>query len=96
MLRKLFYKDRLLLGELARCSAETIQELVRVIFPDAHFRPGIIGSTQTFGDLLIWHPHIHCLVTDGVFDSAGNFYPVTKIDTDKATIVFREKVFAMT
>ncbi|MBU4269241.1 MAG: transposase [Acidobacteria bacterium] len=27
-----------------------------------------MAATQTFGDLLIWHPHIHCLVTDGVFD----------------------------
>jgi len=55
VLRKLFYKDRLLLAELARCAAATILELYRAIFPDNHFRPGIIASTQTFGDLLIWH-----------------------------------------
>jgi hypothetical protein len=44
---------------------------------------------------LIWHPHIHCLVTDGVFDSGGNFHPVLGIDGDQATFLFREKVFAM-
>ena len=94
-LRKLFYKDRLLLAELARSAAATILELYGAIFPDNHFRPGIIASTQTFGDLLIWHPHIHCLVTDGVFDLAGSFHPVSGIDSDQATILFREKVFAM-
>ncbi len=95
VLRKLFYKDRLLLAELARCAAATILELYKAIFPDNHFRPGIIASTQTFGDLLIWHPHIHCLVTDGVFDLAGGFHPLPGIDSDQATILFREKVFAM-
>ncbi|MCG2812368.1 MAG: hypothetical protein L6428_13090 [Candidatus Aminicenantes bacterium] len=55
VLRKLFYKYRLLLAELARCAAATILELYGAIFPDNHFRPGIIASTQTFGDLLIWH-----------------------------------------
>ena len=74
VLRKLFYKDRLLLAELARYAAATILELYGAIFPDNHFRPGIIASTQTFGDLLIWYPHIHCLVTDGTFDPAGNFH----------------------
>ena len=55
VLRKLFYKDRLLLAELARCAAATILELFGAIFPDNYFYPGIIASTQTFGDLLIWH-----------------------------------------
>lgn len=44
---------------------------------------------------MIWHPHIHCLVTDGVFDLAGSFHPLPGIDSDQATIIFREKVFAM-
>jgi hypothetical protein len=55
----------------------------------------VIISIQTFGDLLIWHPHIHCLVTDGVFNATGNFHPIPKIDTEKAMIIFREKVFKM-
>ena len=55
----------------------------------------MIISIQTFGDLLIWHPHIHCLVTDGAFDATGNFHPIPKIDTEKAMIIFREKVFKM-
>jgi hypothetical protein len=52
-LRKLFYKERLLLAELARCAATTILELYRAIFPDNHFRPGIIVSTwKNWGQVL--------------------------------------------
>lgn len=96
VLRKLFYKDRLLLAGLARCAAATILELYRVVFREKHFRPGIITSTQTFGDLLIWHPHIHCLVTDGAFDAVGHFHPLAVSTNDQAAQIFREKVFAMT
>jgi len=35
--------------------------------------PEIILSIQTFGDLLIWHPHLHYLVTNGVFDREKNW-----------------------
>ena len=57
--------------------------------------PGIILSTQTFGNLLVWHPHIHCLVTDGVFDKDTKFHPIPTIDKNKALFIFREKIFAM-
>jgi len=94
-LRKLFTRDRQLLGELAQCASETILELYQAVFPDPQFRPGIITSTQTFGDLLVWHPHIHCLVSDGVFDGDGAFHPGPKADPETAALIFREKVFAM-
>jgi hypothetical protein len=95
VLRRLFYRDRKLLALLARCAAETIYELFRAIFPHTSFKPGFISSIQTFGDLLTWHPHIHCLVTDGAFDSIGNFHPLPPINSSHALIIFREKVFAM-
>ncbi len=95
VLRKLFYKERRLLAGLARCAAATLLELFAAVCPDRECRPGIIASTQTFGDLLVWHPHIHCLVTDGVFDVAGGFHLFPQMDADQAAVVFREKVFAM-
>jgi len=33
----------------------------------------VIGSVQTFGDLIHWHPHIHAIVADGVFTETGHF-----------------------
>ena len=91
ILRKLFHKDRKLLSQMARCASETIMELYRALYQEA--KPGIVLSIQTFGDLLLWHPHIHCLVTDGVFDKDNCFHPVPAIDTEKAVIIFREKIF---
>ena len=95
VLRKLFHRDRTLLAQLARSAGDAIYELFRAIFPLKSYKPGFILSIQTFGDLLTWHPHIHCLVTDGVFDSTGNFHPLSHFDPSKAHIIFREKVFAM-
>ena len=31
--------------------------------------PGVVISIQTFGDLVNFHPHLHCLVTDGCLDT---------------------------
>jgi hypothetical protein len=33
----------------------------------------MIASIQTFGSLANWHPHLHCLVTDGAFLKSGTF-----------------------
>ncbi len=57
--------------------------------------PVFILSIQTAGDLMTWHPHIHCLVSDGVFDQQGYFHALKMMDSDKAMIIFREKVFNM-
>ena len=68
--------------------------MYNAVYQDKRYMPGIILSTQTFGNLLVWHPHIHALVSDGVFDEECNFHPVPVIDKNKAKIIFREKIFA--
>ncbi len=90
---RLFYKDRKLLGQLAKCAKDTVAEIFSSIYPD--YKPGIVLSIQTFGDLLLWHPHIHCLITEGVFNKDYNFHPIPKVDIKKAVIIFQEKVFDM-
>jgi Putative transposase len=42
--------------------------------------PGIIMVVQTDGDLVNFHPHLHALVTDGVFTPTGWFVAFPKID----------------
>ncbi|MBI3926636.1 MAG: transposase, partial [Armatimonadetes bacterium] len=37
-------------------------------------RPGAVVAGQTFGDSLTFHPHLHILMTDGVFMPEGDFY----------------------
>ena len=38
--------------------------------------PGGALAIQTFGSLMHFHPHIHGLVTDGVFTPDGRFHPI--------------------
>ncbi|MBI3929601.1 MAG: transposase zinc-binding domain-containing protein [Armatimonadetes bacterium] len=37
-------------------------------------RPGAVVAWQTHGDALVFHPHLHILITDGVFMPEGDFY----------------------
>ena len=45
--------------------------------------PGVVVCIQTFGDLVNFHPHLHCLVTDGCFMVNGWFYVLAEIDVRK-------------
>ena len=42
-----------------------------------------------------FHPHLHCLVTDGCFMPNGWFYVLPEIDIQKLEDLFRHKVFKM-
>jgi hypothetical protein len=45
--------------------------------PERTVRPGSVSSIQTFGSFgANWNPHIHCLVTEGVFTPQGEFLPL--------------------
>jgi hypothetical protein len=50
---------------------------------------------QTFGDLVTFHPHIHALVTDGVFDSDGAFRVLPPIPTELLEQQLRRAVLEM-
>ena len=55
--------------------------------------PAMVGAIQTFGDLVHWHPHIHAIVAEGVFNKDGQFEPVDDIRIERAMELFRDKVF---
>jgi len=65
------FHQRHRLGELCRIVGRLLTEAYRAADPDG--QPGFILFVQTFGDLVTFHPHIHALVTDGVFHSDGVF-----------------------
>ena len=52
-------------------------------------------SIQTFGDLVNFHPHLHCLVTDGCFMPNGWFYVLPEIDVKKLESLFRHKILKL-
>ena len=95
MLRVYFRKDRRLLGKLSQCAAETLKTLFRTAGTDPAAAPGIIIAIQTYGDLVNFHPHLHALVTDGVFTPTGWFMAFPKIDLYTLEHLFRHRVLQM-
>ena len=61
--------------------------------PDA--RPGMVAVIQTFGSSLKFNPHIHAIVTRGVFLANGQWHPIPYVDTHKAELAFRHKLLRL-
>ncbi len=55
--------------------------------------PAMVVVPQSFGDLLIAHPHAHALVSLGVFLRDGSFYSMEDVDFTGLEDPFRERVF---
>ncbi len=94
-LRPFFRYDRTLLGDLTGCAWRTLRLWVLAYFEDEAAVPGAIGFIQTAGELLNYHPHVHLLVTDGVFDRDGTFERFTFFDTGLIERLFRAEVLRM-
>ncbi len=93
ILRKYFLYNRKLLSELCRSAHESLL----VFFRTALGKPeGVIGTVmaiQTFGDYAKWHPHIHSITADGLFDELGVFYCMPKTtDIQPLAELFRANV----
>ncbi|MGH9338212.1 MAG: transposase, partial [Acidobacteriota bacterium] len=57
--------------------------------------PGAIVAIQTYGDELNWHPHLHSLVSDAVWDRQGNPHPLPLMDSETLARLFQEHVLRM-
>ena len=95
MLRLYFLHHRELLGELARLAYETVREMMAAAVEEPHARPGMVAVIQSFGASLKWNPHIHTIVTRGVFLRNGSWQPIPYVDTHTAELVFRHKVLRL-
>jgi hypothetical protein len=94
-IRPYFLWDRKLLGLLARCAALTIRLFYREMTGEADGVPGMVVSVQTFGSRAAnYHPHIHCLVTDGVYLSNGVFVRSSFIPPVDISELFRRNVLS--
>ena len=75
---------------LFRASWETILALYREILPEGV--PGVVQVLQTAGGSLNFNPHLHDLVTAGVFAEDGSFYSLDYVNENKATEYFAHRV----
>ncbi len=94
-LRVFFLYDRRLLGALSRCAWSTVRDLYRAGLEDRRTVPGMVVSIQTYGDLANWQPHLHALVSAGVFGARGGFVPLPLPPAGVAEELFRRRVIRM-
>ena len=100
MLRLSFKYDRGLLGELSRCYYDSIKEIfldaaaqAQSCAADSPVLPPMIASIQTYGDdPTPFHPHLHCLLPDGLVLPDGAFLPIPPPDPVQIMLLFRHKL----
>ena len=89
-IRGLFERERRLLGLLSRTAYDSIRKSFQTLFGRKDVRPGCVISIQSFGSFgANFHPHLHLLVSDGVFTRAGEFLELPSVDTAAVGEVFR-------
>lgn len=86
MLRAYFQNHRSLLKDLCRLAQESLVEYQQTALQMPDGVPAIIMTVHTFGEYLDFHPHIHAIVADGLFQRTQ---PPTGNDTPLPTPVFQ-------
>ena len=94
-LRIYFRFDRRLLGELCRAAWQVVRAVYQASSAHPEAVPGMIGAIQTFGDLIHWHPHLHALVSEGVFLPEGTFVSLPKLATEAFLRLWEQEVFQL-
>jgi hypothetical protein len=96
MLRVYFKYDRALLTRLCHCAYESLLLFLRKTIGLTDGVPGVVMSIHSFGDYPDkFHPHIHAIVSDGLFARTGTFYVMPGVDLKPLEETFRASVFKM-
>jgi len=89
-LRGLFERERSLLGLLSRTAYEAIRKSFQALFERNDVRPGCVVAIQSFGAYgANFNPHLHAIVSDGVFVAEGEFLPLPSLDPSTVMELFR-------
>ncbi|MEE8415252.1 MAG: transposase [Desulfobacterales bacterium] len=95
MLRIYFKYDRSLLTGLCQCAYRSLLTFLREVVGLKDGIPGVVMCIHTFGfSPERWHPHLHALVTDGLFKDTGIFYVMKDMDLKPLELLFRAEVFS--
>jgi hypothetical protein len=96
MLRVYFRYNRDLLTKMCRCAHESLLVFLRNATGLKTGIPGLVMTIHTFGNYPEkFHPHLHAIVTDGLFNKNGTFYVMPKADMKPLEEIFRAGVFTM-
>ena len=74
ILRLFFKYNRKLLGKLCQCAQKSLVTFFQQVLRKNKGIAGSIVAIQTFGDYCRWHPHLHAIVSDGLYTDTGYFY----------------------
>jgi hypothetical protein len=95
VLRGIFRKRRLLLSLLFQSAIDTLTESFRLQLGLAEGKIGAVAAVHTFGDYLVFHPHLHVLVADGLFTPDGRFHCLPHGAIGSMTELFRHRFLAI-
>jgi hypothetical protein len=56
--------------------------------------PGFVAALQTFGSFANWHPHVHGIVSEGLFERDGTFLTLWQLDPEAVEERFRQRVIS--
>jgi len=94
MFRVFFLHHRKLLSQLSRCAWKTICQYLEVSLSEK-LQPAGILSIATAGDFLNWNPHVHALISSGVFRADGSFVTVPLFQENVLRELFEANVFKL-
>jgi hypothetical protein len=84
VLRLIFRRNRTLFAKVSRLINQLISDFYSYA-TGRTIRFGMIAAHQTFGDMLRWNPHFHCIVLEGGFDQNGKFLYIPFSDLSRAS-----------
>ncbi len=83
-----------MLTKLCHCAYVSLLEFLRTTIGLADGVPGVVMTIHTFGDYPEkFHPHLHAMVSDGLFRKSGTFYVMPKVDLKPLEKIFQANVF---
>jgi hypothetical protein len=94
LLRPYFKYDRNLFEEVSRIIFSIIHDFYSETVK-TRIKTGVVVSYQSFGNLMRWNPHYHCLVLEGGIDERSSFHHIPIKDTSPLTEVFRRRILKL-
>jgi len=94
-IRGFMLRDRRLLKLIPRCAFEAVKRSMKESLPRdiaAGATCGAILAIHTAGNLLQWNPHVHGIVSEGLFDRQGKFHHISDLDAKRVENLFCENL----
>lgn len=94
-LRIYFRFNRCLLGRLPKIAYGLVRDIYRAALGRDDIVPGMAATVQTFGELAHWHPHVHAIVTEGVFTTDCGFVALPALASEPFLKLWEHEVFRL-